>query len=89
MAAILVNPCRYPLVAEGEARISALLSAAALAWRGRIGAPVPPYRWPTVDSTVSAAQQALGEEASATAWKEGQELSPDHAVLLALAPIAS
>ena len=77
------------MVTEGYARKSALLSAAALAWRGRMGAPVPPYRWANIDATVAAAQQALGEEAFATASKEGQELPPDRAVLVALAPIAS
>jgi hypothetical protein len=74
------------MVPEGHARKSALLPAAALAWRGQMGAPVPPWRCATVDSKVAAAQQALGEEAFATAWKRGQELGPDDAVLLALGP---
>jgi hypothetical protein len=75
------------MVAAGHARRSALLSAAAQTWRGRMGTPVPPYRCATVGSTVAAAQQGLGEEAFATAWKEGQELSPDRAVRLALRPM--
>ena len=76
------------MVAEGHARQSALLSSAVQAWRGKMGAPVPPYRLATVHSTVAAAQQGLDAEAFATAWKEGQELPPDHAVVLALGPIA-
>ncbi len=77
------------MMAEGQARKSVVLSAAALAWRERMGAPVPPYRWANLDATVAAAQYALGEEAFATAWKEGQELAPDKAVLVAIAPVTT
>jgi tetratricopeptide (TPR) repeat protein len=88
LVAMALEEVARVMVAEGHARQSALLSSAAQAWRGRMGVPVPPYRWATVGATVTAAQQALGEEAFATAWKDGQEFSPDHAVLLALGPIA-
>jgi predicted ATPase/transcriptional regulator with XRE-family HTH domain len=75
------------LVAAGDAQKSACLSAAALAWREQMGAPVPPYRRANVDSSESAAREALGEEAFAAAWKEGHQLSPDDAVRLAIAPV--
>ena len=48
-----------------------------------MSAPVPPYRWATVIPRWRRRQQAL-EEAFTTAWEEGQDLPPDHAVVLAL-----
>jgi tetratricopeptide (TPR) repeat protein len=76
------------MVDQGDARRSALMLAMVKAWRRQMGSPVPPYRWAKVDATVAAAQRALGAEAFSSTWKEGQELSPDQAVLLALAPMA-
>ena len=72
------------LAAEGDAGAAALLIGAAQAWRERMGAPVPPYRWATVDSVVAAAQEALGHEAFTIARKAGEELLPEQVVVMAL-----
>ena len=72
------------LVAEGDAGTAALLIGSVQAWRARMGAPVPPYRWATVDSVVAVAQEALGHEAYTSAHKAGEELLPDQVVVIAL-----
>ncbi len=72
------------LVAEGDAGTAALLLGGAQAWREQMGAPVPPYRWSTIDSLVAVAQGTLGDEAFTTARKAGQQLLPEQIVVMAL-----
>jgi predicted ATPase len=72
------------LLAQGDAGTATLLIGSVQAWRERMGAPVPPYRWATVDSAVALAQEALGHEAYTTARKAGEELLPDQVVVIAL-----
>ncbi len=71
-------------VAEGDAAHAARLYAAAAAWRGAIGVPLPPYRRAACETTLSMARQALGEEAFAAAWAEGEAWRPEQAVTAAL-----
>lgn len=72
------------LVARGDGGSAALLIGAVQAWRERMGAPVPPYRWATVDSLEAAARGDLGHEAFASARKAGKELLPEQVVVMAL-----
>ena len=76
MVATALEEVARVLVAGEYARESALLSSAAQAWRGKMSAPVPPYRWATVRSTVAAARQALEEEAFTTAWRRARIRPP-------------
>jgi predicted ATPase/transcriptional regulator with XRE-family HTH domain len=71
--------------AEGNATRAAQLYGAVSAWRAAMGAPVPPYRRAGVASTVAATRDALGEDAFAAAWAEGEALPPEQAVGMALA----
>jgi predicted ATPase/transcriptional regulator with XRE-family HTH domain len=72
------------LVVEGRAATAALVLAAVQAWRRRMGAPVPPYRWASVDAVVAAVRDALGDEHFADVQKEGAELAPAEAIVMAL-----
>jgi hypothetical protein len=59
--------------------------AAAATLRNALGMPVPPVEKTLVESARSAALVALGENAFAAAWAEGQAFSIEEAVSLAVA----
>ncbi len=72
------------VVATGDSRTAAVLTGAVQTWRGHMGSPVPPFRWTTVDATLMAAQNSLGEDAFTAARKEGAEMRPKDAVVVAI-----
>jgi predicted ATPase len=72
------------LLAGGDAGSAALLMGAVQAWRERMGAPVPPYRWAAVDAAVAVAEEMLGHDAFTTARKSGEALPPERVVVMAV-----
>jgi predicted ATPase/DNA-binding SARP family transcriptional activator len=60
------------------------LAGAAAAIRATVGFVLAPLYQAKLDHTLQAARQALGEEAAATAWAEGQQMTVDEAVSFAL-----
>ncbi len=71
------------IVAEGDPAKAARLLGATGAWRRRMGAPVPPYRRPGVESALAAARQSLGEAAFSLALSDGELLHPGDIISLA------
>jgi hypothetical protein len=70
--------------ARGQARRAARLGGAAAALRQEKGAPLPPAERSTHERAVHTVRTALGDEAFATAWAEGQALPREQAVAYAL-----
>jgi tetratricopeptide (TPR) repeat protein len=75
------------LEATAHPRRALRLAGAAATVRQLIGRPLPPAERPILDSGLAHARQALGAEASAAAWVEGQALSMEQAVAAALQQI--
>jgi len=70
--------------ARGEHAQAARVRAAAEALRAGIGAPLPPAEQDERDRRVADLRAALGDEAFAAAWAEGEAMTVDEAVAYAL-----
>jgi predicted ATPase len=73
-------------VLEVEPRRAAQLWGAAEALRQLIGARHAPASRATRERLMAEAREQLGEQAFAAAWAEGQVLTPEQAIALALSP---
>jgi predicted ATPase/DNA-binding SARP family transcriptional activator len=76
------------LTVQGQFGRAARLWGAAEALRQAILAPLSPKERETYDRSLTAARTALGEEAFAAAWAEGQAMSLEEASAYALEPAA-
>jgi predicted ATPase/transcriptional regulator with XRE-family HTH domain len=72
-------------VVQGDPSTAAQVIGATRAWRDQMGAPVPPYRWATVEALAADARRRLGDDAFSAAADKGALLLPEEAVFLALA----
>ncbi len=72
-------------VADGQAAVAARRCAAASAWRGAMGVPLPPYRRAAYEAALAAARRALGAGAFAAEWAAGARLPLEQAVAEVLA----
>jgi hypothetical protein len=77
------------VVALGQPLRGARLGGAAEAQREALGVPLAPATRSDQDQALRALRAALGEEGFAAAWAEGQALSLEEAVALALQDSAS
>jgi hypothetical protein len=72
------------LARQGEAERAAQLFGAAEALRATMGVPRPPSEHRVYERNVAATSALLDRSTFATAWREGQAMSPEQAVAYAL-----
>ena len=70
--------------AQGQPERALRLAGAAAALREAIGAPLPPTYQAELERHLETAQQALGEQASATALADGRAMTMEQAIAYAL-----
>jgi non-specific serine/threonine protein kinase len=70
--------------ALGKSQHAARLWGAAASWREAINEPLPPTFQRDYAESMTQARTQLGEEVYASAWSEGQAMSPEQAFALAL-----
>jgi predicted ATPase/DNA-binding SARP family transcriptional activator/Tfp pilus assembly protein PilF len=70
--------------AEGRPETATQLWAAAGAFRNAVGLPLPPVDRPNLQANISAIREEIGDEEFFAAWSQGENLSEDAAMELAL-----